>query len=140
MTILDFKKPKTVKVDAGFDGAYSDGGYAPQMSQKDAQKWRAKRFNEGKDGDRIEIRKSFGHWGTQVFIIVAKDGWNLAAKHEDRAGARGKYVPNMDTRGMNFRMSMNGALRLSWAQYEEMNAAIREAWSLLNVDTEEKTA
>ncbi len=140
MSILDFTKPQKVKIDGGFDGAFTDAGYTPQMSQEDAKKWRAKRFNAGKDGDRIEIRKQLG--GTLLLIIVAKDGWvykydTLDTEYETRDYGAGpvQYIRKHGTRGLNVRMSMNGPIQMSWELYQELDGAIEEAWALLNEET-----
>lgn len=124
--ILSFEKPVKVKFDVGFeDGPI--GGYYPQMAREDAKKWKAKRYNAGKPGDRIEIRKSTG-W-TQIHIIVAKDGWDYAGKFE----SRGPKDRCRDTTDKNFRMSMNGPILLSWDEFEEMQSAIAEAKKLLEL-------
>jgi hypothetical protein len=135
--LLTFDKPAKVTIDAGFDGG-PVGGYVPQMSQSDAQRWKAKHFNLGKENARIELRKTFtgiknGQGSSQVFMIVALDGWDLAAKHEHRrAFVRGddEYFHN-DTRGLNVRMSMNGPLLMSFEQFAEINQIVQEAHEYL---------
>lgn len=139
--ILDFNKPKKVKIDYGFEDGPT-GGYMPQMSDDDAKRWKAKRFNKGKDGDRIEIRKQFG--ATLLLIIVGKDGWNYKSETPDTE-IISTSVSSYDgtvyhrysngTRGLNVRMSMNGPLLMSWALYKELDSAINEAWALLNEDS-----
>jgi hypothetical protein len=133
MTLLDFTKPAKVTVEAGFDGG-PEGGYVPQMGAADAQRWKAKLFNKGKENARIELRKTFtginnGQGSSQVFMIVALDGWDLAAKHEyRRAFQRGvdDYFHN-DVRGLNVRMSMNGPLLMTFEQFAEINQIVQEA-------------
>ena len=125
MGLIDFEKPaKVVNLSGIEDGP--DNGYIPQMSTSDAQKWRGKRTNKGKEADKIEIKKQFGN-GTMVVIFVAKDGWDKAPTE-----ARVKKDNwTKGTRGLNFRMSMNGPLLLTMKQYEEFDAVVREAWDLI---------
>lgn len=131
--LLDFAKPAKVDVGGGFDGG-PEGGYVPQMSKTDAQRWKAKQFNIGKENARIELRKTFGginngQGSTQVTMFVALDGWDFAAKHEyRRAFVRGQsdYFHN-DVRGLNVRMSMNGPLLMTFEQFAEINAIVEEA-------------
>jgi hypothetical protein len=127
MALLDFTKPEKIDVEAGFDGAYTDGGFAPQMSDADAHRWKAKKFNIGKDGARIELRKSFAPNSTQVHIIVALDGWDYAKKNEHRAGNPDGRWHHLDTRGLNVRMSMNGPLLMTFDVWNEMNQIVQEA-------------
>jgi hypothetical protein len=128
-------KPAKVKVDAGFDGG-PEGGYVPQMSQTDAQRWKAKEFNLGKENARIELRKTFtginnGQGSTQVTIFVALDGWDYAAKYEHRRERQpGEYMFT-DTRGLNVRMSMNGPLLMTFEQFDEINRIVVEATAYL---------
>ena len=139
--LLDFTKPAKVVVEAGFDGG-PEGGYVPQMSQSDAQRWKAKHFNLGKENARIELRKTFtginnGQGSSQVFMIVALDGWDLAAKHEYRREfQRGvdSYFHN-DVRGLNVRMSMNGPLLMTFEQFAEINQIVQEARAYLESHT-----
>lgn len=126
--LLDFTEPKKVKIDAGFDGG-PVGGYVPQMSDDDARRWKAKKVNIGKDDARIELRRSFKH--SQVFIIVALDGWNLAAKHEARAKNPDGRWHHTDTRGLNVRMSMNGPILTTFDDFAEINQIIEEAKAYL---------
>jgi hypothetical protein len=129
--LLDFTPPAKVKIDAGFDGG-PDGGYVPQMGPADAQRWKAKLFNKGKENARIELRKTFtginnGQGSSQVFMIVALDGWDLAAKNEYRAAdTKGTWF-HTDTRGLNVRMSMNGPLHMTFEQFAEINQIVQEA-------------
>jgi hypothetical protein len=127
MALLNFEKPAKVTVEAGFDGAYTDGGFTPQMSDADAHRWKAKKFNVGKDGGRIELRKSFEPNSTQVHIIVALDGWDYAKKHEKRESNPAGRCFHTDTRGLNVRMSMNGPLLMTFDLWNEMNQLVQEA-------------
>lgn len=139
MSLIDFNKPKKVKIDYGFEDM-PNGGYMPQMSDADARKWKGKRFNKGKDGDRIEVRKSFDE--CQILIFIAKDGWVYSNKGEtiepeyrsyiDAHGKENKYVSNRPTKGKNVRISMNGPLKLSFLEWQELADVIEEAKNILN--------
>ena len=121
-------KPAKVDVGGGFDGG-PEGGYVPQMSAADAQRWKAKEFNLGKENARIELRKTFG--STQVTMFVALDGWDYAAKYENRTGKKNGHYYCTDTRGLNVRMSMNGPLLLTFEQFDEINRIVVEAATYL---------
>lgn len=123
--LIDFTKPKKVKVDYGFEDG-PDGGYMPQMSDDDAKRWKAKIINKGKENARIELRKSFDT--AQVFIVVALDGWDLSSKFDYRDPPRDYFV---STRGLNVRMSMNGPLKLTFEQFAEFQQAVEEARQIL---------
>lgn len=131
--LLNFDKPAKVDVGGGFDGG-PKGGYVPQMSTADAQRWKAKRLNAVKPNDRIELRKNFG--STQVFMIVALDGWDLSGKNEFRKGRDPKGYYSTDTRGLNVRMSMNGPLLMTFETFAEFNQIVEEAKALLLADKE----
>lgn len=138
--LLNFDKPKKVVVEAGFDGG-PDGGYVPQMSDEDAERWKAKAFNLGKENARIELRKTFsginnGQGSSQVFMIVARDGWDLSSKNEYRTDEPGKsrYGFHTDTRGLNVRMSMNGPLLMTFDQFAEINQIVNEAKEYLETN------
>ena len=130
--LLDFTKPAKVDVGGGFDGG-PEGGYVPQMGKADAERWKAKQFNIGKENARIELRKTFtgvnnGQGSTQVTMFVALDGWDFAAKHEyRRAKQAGDNWFHNDTQGLNVRMSMNGPLLMSFEQFAEINEIVEEA-------------
>lgn len=133
--LLSFDKPAKVKIEGSFDGG-PPGAYIPQMSQEDSEKWKAKHFNKGKVGERIEIRKTFD--GGQAFIIVAKDGWDLAAKREyitpPTKEVYGRSYPDgHSTKGLNVRISTNGPMLMTFATWDEFGRAIDEAKTLMGI-------
>ena len=133
--LLNFDKPEKVKIDAGFDGGPA-GGYVPQMSQEDANSWKAKKFNIGKENARIELRKSYKL--TQLFIIVALDGWDLGKKYESREKSDDQKVFQTITKGLNVRMSMNGPLLLTFDKWQEIHDIVEEAKHYLENNHKEK--
>lgn len=129
--LINFNKP--LKIDAG--GGFEDGpigGFVPQMSVNDAKSWKGKRFNAGKEGDRIELRKQFG--SSLVLIFVAKNGWSYSSKFEFTGKKPAAWDWGVDTAGKNVRISMNGPLLMNWDQWAEFNAVIDEAKQILNAD------
>ena len=134
--LLDFTKPAKVKIDAGFEDGPT-GGYVPQMSKSNAQRWKAKHFNLGKENARVELRKNFGM--TQVFVIVALDGWDLAAKGESRGPSKSSGSYYRDTKGLNVRMSMNGPLLMTFDQFNEINQIVEEAKMFLSENPADTT-
>lgn len=134
--LISFDKPAKVAIDAGFEGGPT-GGYVPQMGKADAERWKAKSFNLGKENARIELRKTFtginnGQGSTQVTMFVALDGWDNAAKHEHRrVKQQGDDWFHTDTHGLNVRMSMNGPLLMTFDQFAEINQAVQEATTVL---------
>ena len=122
--LLDFEKPKKVENDYSFEDG-PPGGYMPQMSDEDADKWKGKRVNKGKENDRIEIRKTLR--GVQLLVIVANDGWDY--KHEKRNPK--EYSGYSSTKGLNVRMSMNGGLQMTFQDWDELNQVVNEAKFLI---------
>lgn len=144
MPLLDFTVPKKVNIEYGFEDGPT-GGYMPQMSNADAQRWKAKKFNVGKEGARIELRKTFtginnGQGSTQVTIFVALDGWDFAKKNEQRSAKPGNSWFHTDTRGLNVRMSMNGPLLMTFEQFAEINQIVTEARDYLEKHQGDKNA
>ena len=122
--LIDWNKPKKVRPTKDHNTTFSsdsgvDGTFVPNMSKKDMVAWKGKHINKGKDHARIELRKTFE--GTQLLIILAKDGWDF--KHESRTpDSWGR-----STLGKNVRISMNGPLILTFAEMEEIQDVITEA-------------
>lgn len=75
MNVLSWDKPKKARSAAEHAATYSADGappgvYVPNMSDADAQRWRAKLI--GGENPRVEIRKTLD--GTQIKIVVTKEG------------------------------------------------------------------
>lgn len=64
---------------------------------------------------------------SQVFMIVALDGWDLAAKNEHRSEKSPNGWYHFDTRGYNVRMSMNGPILMTFEEFAEINQIVNEA-------------
>ena len=130
---LDFSKPEKVENKNSFDGDPTGIGYVPQMSQEDANRWKAKRFNAGKYGDRIELRSSSP--GSQVLVIVGMEGWNYKNESPHRAaGTWDRFNKLNGSHGKNVRISSNGPMSFSLKEWSDLNELILEAYQLMNDD------
>ena len=121
MGILNFDKPKKVRSTKEHNKMYMsdagvDGTYAPNMSKKDNESWKAKHI-KGED-ERIEIRKSLR--GVQMLIVV------FCKVRKTDGDWREKYKDHN-----NVRISMNGKADMYFEEYDQMTQAIIEAKQLL---------
>lgn len=127
MSLINWNKPKKARSTEEHNKANSSdcgiaGTYASNMSQEDEESWKGKIVNKKTDHPHVELRKTFSD--VQLLIIVATDnGYNY--KYE-------KVEPddrwNNSTKGVNVRMSMNGALQMTFSEMMEINIAIEEAY------------
>jgi len=122
MSLIDWNKPKRVERGGGFDGG-PEGGYIPQMSKEDMRKWKGKHINKGKSNERIELRKSFDTCNeyAQVLIVI---GNQLEPKYTTNEFHRSETPGNV-------RISANGSIEMTFAEYEEFAAVVKEAKELL---------
>lgn len=125
MKILTFEKPKKITNDpeslGGFCGG-PEGGYIPNMSQEDIEKYKAKKV--GGEVPRVEIRVSHP---SEVLIKVKNKfinppknvwndpSWKLARDHGSK----------------NIKISMNGPVELTFDEWEIFKEAINEAVSIM---------
>lgn len=84
------------------DGA-PPGVYTPNMSQEEAERWRAKHI--GGKRERVEVRKQV--WGVNLVMNVYKDG--------------------------ALSISANGRIKMNPTEANEFMSAIREAMDILEV-------
>lgn len=140
--ILSFDTPKKTRSTEEHNKAHtSDSGipgtYVPNMSNTDAERWKAKHIKG--DNERIEIRKSFPM--AQIVIVVRK---HPPLPYPEYGTDYKKWSPEDDERvevlrvkwneaKNNIKVSMNGSLWLSFQDYREMEQAIAEACGILNV-------
>lgn len=85
------------------------GVYTPNMSKEDEETWRGKVVGIKVPPLRVELRKTLG--GAQVVLVVSRVG-----------------LP--DFNGItpeNIRLSMNGPLYLTFAEFEELKLVVDEA-------------
>ena len=118
MTILVWDKPDKVNSTQAweqqhvFDGG-PPGGYVPNMSDEDAEKWRAKLVGHRSGHPQVEIRKTAG---SQILLIVSLgDGYKY------------KSCTPENTKGVNVHLSLNGAIQFTFAEMQELNQAVNEA-------------
>lgn len=143
--ILDFDKPKKVRSTEEHNNLFSSdsgvaGTFAPNMSKKDMNKWKAKHIS-GND-ERIEIRKTLG--GSQVLAVVYKEPYHPPyPKYPDTKYSDSAYHVNLAKykekqkewykRHESIKLSMNGKVDMTFAEYEELKGAILEAQMLMNI-------
>ena len=122
MSILMWDAPKKVRTPQqnadhyGFEDGPT-GGYASNMSDADAKRWKAKITGQKRGTAQAELRKTFG--SSQVTIIVCLDG-GYTYKH---------YGPgqHMSTDGIQIHMATNGPIQMSFDEMAEINVAVTEA-------------
>lgn len=144
MALLDFNPPAKVEIEAGFDGG-PDGGYAPQMSDADSRRWKAKSSALASQMRVLNyVRASVGGMSgrgpaSQVHVIVALDGWDYGKKFEKRGGGTDpkRFYDLFDTTGLNVRMSMNGPLLMTFDVINEINQIVQEAQDYLETNQED---
>ena len=90
------------------------GTYVPNMSRKDAKRWKGKIVGQRLGHPQAELRKSFN--GAQMLIIISVKG-----------GYKYKYYDRAKTKKFNVHMSLNGGAQMNFAELNEMQVAIQEA-------------
>lgn len=124
--ILKWDKPEQVMSKEAWQSISADsappGVYVPNMSDEDAQAWKAKLVGKRSGIKQVEIRKSTSNH-TQMLLIVSLDGFR---KKVDRWCPDGKEFP-----GRNVRISLNGPAAFTFEEIEQMELAIAEARQVL---------
>jgi hypothetical protein len=151
MGILMWDKPQKVQStqewkDAhGFDGG-PVGGFVPNMSKNDEERWKAKLTGVKLGFPQVEIRKSTA--GAQMTIIVnLGKGYNykhylaISKTYGGKTPADFRYPMTQDeidryaardsTAGINVHVALNGAAQMSFQDIEDMHLAISEAKAAL---------
>lgn len=83
------------------------------------------------------MKKRWGHQtkvnidfhGTQGVVLLALDGWDLS-KYENREGGPNQW--NHSTKGLQFRFSMNGPIKMTYREWREFVDRIDVEWVRLN--------
>lgn len=105
-----------------------------QFNSEVPEEWCARHVLKGKPGHHIELKKRFNKWSS-VVILVALNGWKYAAKKEvpDVPLGKREYYPNngYGTKGCQVRMAMNGPLKMTMEEFEEIQEAVHEAYAIL---------
>jgi hypothetical protein len=128
--LLRWDKPeKIMSVEAWKDlsaDSAPPGVYMPNMSQADAESWKAKLVGHKVGRPHVEIRKTVR--GVQLFLIVSQ-GKGYKYKY---------YVPDIHaddqhtgTIGINIHISTNGALQMTFVEFDAMKQVINEATTVL---------
>ena len=116
--LLMWDKPKRAQTledwqtSTGFDGGPA-GGYVPNMSDQDAQRWRAKLVGKTTGSPQVEIRRTMG---SQVLLIVNLGG-----------GYAYKGYKREHTQGVNVHFSANGPLQMTFDELAELAQVVSEA-------------
>lgn len=133
MNILYWDKPKPTmtteewKASYGFEDGPS-GGYVPNMSSEDMDKWKAKLLGHTTDHPQIEIRKSFA-MVQMLFIVSLGNGYNYkGCKHN---AVKGDWRSGQYTKGVNVHVAMNGGAQLTFEDINDLHAAVQEAKMVL---------
>lgn len=132
MSILSWDKPKrarTPKEHAETFGAEDapPGVYVPNMSDEDAEKWKAKVTGQKRGILQVEIRKRIR--STQLTLIVCSKGGYVHKWHGE--------TDRHPTEGINIHLSINGPLQMTFHEMDEMQDAVAEArLALLNLEAE----
>ncbi len=100
------------------------GVYTPNMSQADAERWKAKLTGTHGRQPQVEIRKSVG--ACQMVVVVGLDGYDYGTYTRQPADGRTR-----STRGKNIHFSLNGPAQLTFDQFYELVTAVTEAQSVL---------
>lgn len=157
--VLRWDKPKAKLSKKDWEESYGfedgpKGGYVPNMSEADAQSWKAKLTGTKLGFPQVEIRKSVN--GAQLLVIVnLGEGYNYKhyrARSEDKKYAHpyteadfardyptlvGRYNSNYTeldylrfgapTYGFNVHMSLNGPAQMTFNEMAELAQAVQEA-------------
>jgi hypothetical protein len=127
------------------------GGYVPNMSEDDANRWKAKITGTKLGYPQVEIRKTAG---AQMTIIVSLgngynykhyravnpryEGWDIARWRKEFSNIEKDYTDEdimqsiFPTRGVNVHISLNGPAQLTFEEMEELQKAIAEARAVLD--------
>jgi hypothetical protein len=76
-----------------------------------------------------QVELNVDHQGTQALVIAGADGWNY--KPYDCRGGRqqpGWHQGHGDSRSMNIRISMNGPLKMTYAEWRALVDAVENAY------------
>jgi len=77
-------------------------------------------------GNQVKVNVDFG--GTQGVVLLALDGWDLS-KYENREGGPNHW--NHSTKGLQFRFSMNGPIKMTYAEWRDFVNRIDNQWENL---------
>lgn len=142
MGLLMWDAPKKVRTAAenrehyGFEDG-PDGGYIPNMSDEDAQRWKAKITGQKRGTPQVEIRKTLG--GTQVTIVVTLRG-GYTYKNYVPMPPVSNWTRSHYTDDKHIHIAANGPMQLTHEQFAELGQAVAEAKARLEEIEREKAA
>ena len=111
------------------DGA-PPGVYAPNMSDEDAMKWRAKLTGTRRGNPQVEIRKR-GLIDGALAVIIVSLGDGIMKPGRWSPFAKSGFLERTKSAGINVAISLNGTFCLTWDGWVEMSYAIDEATRVL---------
>lgn len=125
MGLINFNKPAKVRTTAEHNKRFMsdsgvDGTYVPNMSDEAMKTWRGKHIKG--EHERVEVRKTLG--GVQLVVVVYKD-----IKFTHWSVSQSEWYKNHN----NVRLSMNGKLDITFAEYDELVEVVKEAKEILGV-------
>lgn len=140
--LLNFEAPKKMrdaeshnKMNSSDSGI--DGTYVPNMSDEDNERWKSK-YVKGKH-ERIESRKNFS--GVNLVVIVYRAEYKNVLEYpkyvshfnsnieklEEYRQEREKWLVESKNVHSEVKISMNGTLHISTAEWNEINQIINES-------------
>lgn len=133
MGVLNWDKPKKKLTTKEWANSYGfedgpTGGYVPNMSDEDMKRIKPKLVGKTTDHPQIELRKTFQ--STQVIIIVSLgNGYNY--KNFNADAKKDDWQSGQYTKGFNVHWAANGPIQMTFAEMNEIYAAIAEAKEVL---------
>jgi hypothetical protein len=139
MGVLSWEKPEQVMSIEEWKAISADGQppgvYQPNMSEADARRWKATLKYAKTEHPQVEIRKTVR--GSQLLVIVALDGWkyrpsgHVVGESPTGENDRGWSPSTYATASYGVRMSTNGPLWWTHAEFNELHEAVNEARAVL---------
>jgi hypothetical protein len=130
MSLLSWDRPKRAHTPAahaeafGADGA-PPGTYVPNMSDEDAERWKAKVTGQKRGVLQVEIRRSFPRGGDLVLIVCLNGGYTYKSYKPRDPSARWCNWGVTDDRQIH--LAINGALQLTFDEIAEIQTVVEEA-------------
>jgi hypothetical protein len=136
MGVLNWTKPAKKLSPKEWANSYGfeegpTGGYVPNMSDEDMKRIKPKLIGKTTDHPQIELRKTFG---AQLIVIVSLgNGYNYKGFKAD--SKKDDWKSGQHTKGFNIHWAANGPIQMTFAEMDEIYAAIAEAKEVLTTRT-----
>jgi hypothetical protein len=99
------------------------GGYDPNMSDADKERWKAKITGVKRGIPQVEIRKTMG--GTMLTLIVCLEGGYTYKNYVPKTTPG--YRWDDGTERFNIHLAANGPLQMTFQDMQELHDAVEEA-------------